>query len=106
MNTTPTRRGALQFGLKAGGALAAASAFPGLRGTAHAQGSRPAKPIRLLVPFAPGGSSEIVARTAANQLGKSLGQSVFVDNKPGTSGHIGMQECAARTDRPTRIPGQ
>ena len=105
MNTTPTRRGALQFGLKAGGALAAASAFPGLLGTAHAQGSWPAKPIRLLVPFAPGGSSEIVARTAANELGKSLGQSVFVDNKPGAGGNIAMQECAASTDGHTMILG-
>ncbi|MGH6639054.1 MAG: Bug family tripartite tricarboxylate transporter substrate binding protein [Polaromonas sp.] len=105
MNTPITRRGALQRGLQAGGALAAVSAFPGLPGTAHAQGSWPSKPIRLLVPFAPGGSSEIVARTAASELTKSLGQSVFVENKPGAGGNIAMQECAASTDGHTMILG-
>ncbi|UUZ78196.1 tripartite tricarboxylate transporter substrate binding protein [Polaromonas sp. P1(28)-13] len=105
MNPSSTRRGALQFGLKAGGALAAASAFPGLVSTAYAQSSWPSKPIRLLVPFAPGGSSEIVARTAASELTKSLGQSVFVENKPGAGGNIAMQECAASTDGHTMILG-
>lgn len=105
MKHSNTRRGALQFGLRAGGALAAASAFPALLGTAHAQGSWPSKPIRLLVPFAPGGSSEIVARSAANELSKSLGQTVFVENKPGASGNIAMQECAASTDGHTLILG-
>ncbi|MGH8830413.1 MAG: Bug family tripartite tricarboxylate transporter substrate binding protein, partial [Polaromonas sp.] len=105
MNTPITRRGALQRGLRAGGALAAVSAFPALLGTAHAQNSWPSKPIRLLVPFAPGGSSEIVARTAASELTKSLGQSVFVENKPGAGGNIAMQECAASTDGHTMILG-
>ena len=103
---TNTRRGALQLGLKAGGAAAAISAFPGLLlGSAHAQSNWPNKPIRLLVPFAPGGSSEIVARSAANELGKSLGQNVFVENKPGASGNIAMQDCAASTDGHTIILG-
>ena len=57
------------------------------------------------MPFAPGGSSEIVARSAANEIGKTLGQSVFVDNKPGASGNIAMQECAASTDGHTVILG-
>ncbi|MGH8847648.1 MAG: Bug family tripartite tricarboxylate transporter substrate binding protein [Polaromonas sp.] len=105
MNPPITRRGALQRGLQAGGALAAVSAFPALLGTAHAQSSWPSKPIRLLVPFAPGGSSEIVARTAASELTKSLGQSVFVENKPGAGGNIAMQECAASTDGHTMILG-
>ena len=70
-------------------AFAAATAFPALAQTAW-----PTKPIRLLVPFAPGGSSEIVARSAANELSKTLGQSVFVENKPGASGNIAMAECA------------
>ena len=108
MNNPSTRRGALQRGLQVGGALAAVSAlspFPALLGTAHAQSAWPSKPIRLIVPFAPGGSSEIVARTAANELGKSLGQPVYVDNKPGASGNIAMQECAASTDGHTLILG-
>ncbi len=105
MNTSPTRRSALQAGLKAGGALVASAALPGLISQAHAQSAWPSKPIRLLVPFAPGGSSEIVARTAASELSKSLGQSVFVENKPGASGNIAMQECAASTDGHTMILG-
>lgn len=59
----------------------------------HAQ-SWPAKPIRFIVPFAPGGTSEIVARSVANELTKQLGQSVFVENKPGGAGVTAMQEAA------------
>ena len=95
-----SRRQALQRGLQAGSALAAASLLPAL-----AQQAWPSKPIRLLVPFAPGGSSEIVARSVANEIGKSLGQTVFVENKPGASGNIAMQECAASTDGHTLILG-
>ena len=91
--------------LKLGGALAAASTFPALMTSAHAQSSWPSKPIRLVVPFAPGGSSEIVARSAANELSKSLGQNVFIDNKPGASGNIAMYECANSTDGHTLILG-
>lgn len=54
----------------------------------------PAKPIRFLVPFAPGGTSEIVARSVAAELTKQLGQSVFVENKPGGAGVTAMQEAA------------
>jgi tripartite-type tricarboxylate transporter receptor subunit TctC len=71
----------------------------------RAEATWPTKPIRLIVPFAPGGSSEIVARSAANELGKTLGQSVFVDNKPGASGNIAMAECAQSTDGHTLILG-
>jgi len=105
MNTPKTRRSALQSGLRTSTALAAVAAFPSLWTNAHAQATWPSKPIRLLVPFAPGGSSEIVARTAASEISKSLGQSVFVENKPGASGNIAMQECAASTDGHTMILG-
>jgi tripartite-type tricarboxylate transporter receptor subunit TctC len=57
------------------------------------------------VPFAPGGSSEIVARTLAVELGKGLGQAVYVDNKPGAAGNVAMAEVAASTDGHTLILG-
>lgn len=91
--------------IQSAGALAASAALPGVLTSAHAQAAWPTKPIRLLVPFAPGGSSEIVARSAAGELSKSLGQNVFVENKPGASGNIAMQECAASTDGHTIILG-
>ncbi|MGE4241241.1 Bug family tripartite tricarboxylate transporter substrate binding protein [Ramlibacter sp.] len=65
----------------------------------------PSKPIRFVVPFAPGGSSEIIARSAAGELSKTIGQSVFVDNKPGASGNIAMQEVARADDQHTVILG-
>ena len=54
----------------------------------------PGKPIRLVVPFAPGGSSSIVARSMAAEMEKSLGQPFIVDNKPGGGGNVAMQEVA------------
>ena len=67
--------------------------------------SWPSKPLRLVVPFAPGGSSEIVARAVAGEMAKTLGQNVFVDNKPGAAGNIAMQEVANSTDEHTLILG-
>ena len=81
--------------------LPAALALP----TARAQASWPTKAVRFVVPFAPGGSSEIVARTLAVELSKGLGQSVFVDNKPGAAGNIAMSEVAQSTDQHTLILG-
>jgi len=54
----------------------------------------PVKPIRLVVPFAPGGSSSIVARTFAAEMEKGLGQSIIVDNKGGGGGNVAMVEVA------------
>lgn len=65
----------------------------------------PSKPLRLVVPFAPGGSSEIVARAVAGEMAKTIGQNVFVDNKPGAAGNIAMQEVANSTDDHTLILG-
>jgi tripartite-type tricarboxylate transporter receptor subunit TctC len=54
----------------------------------------PSKPIRLVVPFAPGGSSTIVARFIAAEMQKGLGQQIVIENKPGGGGNIAMQEVA------------
>ncbi len=56
--------------------------------------SWPAKPIRLVVPFAPGGSSSIVARSVAAEMEKGLGQPIIIDNKPGGGGNVAMQDVA------------
>jgi tripartite-type tricarboxylate transporter receptor subunit TctC len=57
----------------------------------------PEKSIRLVVPFATGGTSEIIARSVAASLTNSLGQSVYVDNKPGGAGNIAMEEIKRAT---------
>jgi len=66
-------------------ALAATSAF--------AQ-TYPAKPIHLVVPFSPGGASDLTARTIAQKMSEGLGQSVVVDNKPGANGVVGIDIAA------------
>jgi tripartite-type tricarboxylate transporter receptor subunit TctC len=60
---------------------------------AHAQ-TYPTKPIRLVVPFAPGGSSSIVARSVAAEMEKTMGQSIVIDNKGGGGGNVAMNEVA------------
>jgi tripartite-type tricarboxylate transporter receptor subunit TctC len=72
---------------------------------ARAADAWPTKPLRLVVPFAPGGSSEIVARALAGEMARTIGQNVFVDNKPGAAGNIAMQEVANSTDGHTLILG-
>lgn len=84
------------------GATTAAVALPGI---GRAQAAWPSKAVRFVVPFAPGGSSEIVARTTAVEVSKVLGQSVFVDNKPGGAGNVAMQEVARADDQHTVILG-
>ncbi|MGB8290309.1 tripartite tricarboxylate transporter substrate binding protein [Rhizobium ruizarguesonis] len=80
-----TRRGALL-------AMAAAVVIAG--GVAHAAEWVPQKPIRLVVPYGPGGSSDIIARVMASEMSKGLGQQIVVENKPGASGVVAMQDVA------------
>ena len=104
---TPTAEDRRRFLLQSA-ALGAAGAAGGLLGaptSAFAQAAWPSRNVRLVVPFAPGGSSEIVARATAAELTKTLGQSVFVDNKPGGGGNIAMVEVARAEDQHTLILG-
>lgn len=64
-------------------------------GTAGAQ-SFPAKPVRLIVPFVPGGNSDIIARAVAPEMGKALGQQIVIENRGGAGGMIGS-ELAVRS---------
>ena len=63
-------------------------------GAAIAQGAFPERPVRLIVPFPPGGSTDIVARLIAGKMTEGMGRTVVVDNKPGAVGSIGTAEVA------------
>ena len=81
--------------------LCATAALP-----SFAQSPYPNKPIRLVVPFTPGGVTDTSGRLIAEQLTKRLGQQVIVDNKPGASGNIGtLQVIAAAPDGYTLVLG-
>ena len=71
-----------------------------------AQAAYPNRPIRVLIPYAPGGLTDVVARYYADHLRKSLGQNVLVENKPGASGIIAIEEMArAKPDGYTIMVG-
>ncbi len=85
------RRTALRT-LNALGTLAAANALPGF---AFAQGNEwPAKAVRCIVPFPPGGTTDLVTRLVMTEVGKALGQPVVVENRPGAGTVIGVDAAA------------
>ena len=78
-----------QFIQSAAGAIATLPAWQ----FAHAD-NWPGRPVRIIVPFTPGGTTDVVTRLIGNELGKSLGQSVIVENKPGAGTVIGVDAVA------------
>jgi tripartite-type tricarboxylate transporter receptor subunit TctC len=87
--------------------MAAALASVALADAASAQGVYPAKPIRMIVPFPPGGGTDILSRLVANKLTESVGWQIVVDNRGGAGGNIGLDAAAkAAPDGYTMVMGQ
>jgi tripartite-type tricarboxylate transporter receptor subunit TctC len=86
---------------------AAACIALGLITAASAQNKYPTKPIRLIVPFPPGGGTDILSRLIANKLTETVGWQIVVDNRGGAGGNIGLQAAAqAAPDGYTMVMGQ
>jgi len=93
------RRACLIAAAMALGSFAAPAAF--------AQGAYPNKPIRLVVPFPPGGGTDLIARTVAQKLTETLKWTIVIDNRPGAGGNLGVDQVAkAPADGYTLVMGQ
>lgn len=77
--------------------LQGTAAFAAAPWLAHAQAAWPSRPLRLVVPFTPGGTTDFVTRLVGTELGKTLGQPAVVDNKPGAGTVIGVDAVAKST---------
>jgi tripartite-type tricarboxylate transporter receptor subunit TctC len=74
---------------------------------AQAQANYPTKPVRLIVPFPPGGGTDILARLVANKLTETVGWQIVIDNRGGAGGNLGLQAAAqAPPDGYTMVLGQ
>src|ERR1700745_4344836 len=71
--------------------VAVFAALVGAEGSARAQDKYPARAVRLIVPFAPGGGADISARTIATKLTERFREQVIVDNRPGAGGNVGVE---------------
>lgn len=88
MSATATRR----LVLRAGAALAGTALFAPK--ALHAAEPWPSRPVRIVVPYTPGGSTDITARIVGERLAHAFGQPFVVDNRPGAGGNIGMEIAA------------
>lgn len=77
-----------------GAAVSAALAFSALPAAAQGADQYPNRPVKMLVPYSPGGATDIIARHVANKLNEVTGQSFVVDNRPGASGNIALDAAA------------
>ena len=68
-----------------------------LAGASASADTYPSKPIKIVVPFAAGGTTDLLARAVGAELQKSMGQSVIVDNRPGAGGNVGADVVAKST---------
>lgn len=75
--------------------LALGLAIVGAATGAAAQDNWPSKPVKIIVPFSPGGGGDAVVRVLTERLGERLGQPVVIENRPGASGYIGAQAVAS-----------